>query len=232
MYAIVDIAGQQFKVEKDKKVYINRIKGDLGSKVDFNKVLFIDNEKEIKIGSPYLKDACVTGKIISHIKDKKVKIFKKKRRKGYKVLKGHRQYLTELLIEEISEKKKARVETAEKESVKKITEKEDISDTKPTSKETPKKITVTAPAPKTLTGKKDTDKQPVKKATSKTKATPVKKENAVKKTSAQKAGTKASVHAKKIQAKKGGSKSAADKKTAAKGKSRVNKTLKEQTKTN
>jgi large subunit ribosomal protein L21 len=233
MYAIVDIAGQQFKVEKDKKVYINRIKGELGSKVDLNKVLFIDNEKEIKIGSPYLKDASVTGKIISHIKDKKVKIFKKKKRKGYKVFKGHRKYLTELLIEEISEKKKAKVETAEKESIKKTTEKKEISDTKPSNKEEPKKITVAAPAAKTSTGKKDTDKQPEKKGTSRTKATPVKKENTVKKTTAQKAGTKASVHGKKIQAKKGaGSKSASGKKPVAKGKSQVNKTSKEQEKTN
>ncbi len=123
MYAIVDIAGQQLKVEKDKKVYINRIKGEVGSKIDLNKVLFIDNEKEKKIGTPYIKDASVTGKIISHIKDKKVKIFKKKKRKGYKVLNSHRQYLTELLIEEITERKAARGVAEEKEQTQKITEK-------------------------------------------------------------------------------------------------------------
>jgi large subunit ribosomal protein L21 len=114
MYAIVDIAGQQFRVEKDKKVYINRVKGEVGTKINLNKVLFINNEKEIKIGSPYLKDASVTGKIISHIKDKKIKIFKKKRRKGYKVLTGHRQYLTEILIEDISERKAPKETTAAK----------------------------------------------------------------------------------------------------------------------
>ncbi len=153
MYAIVDIAGQQLKVEKDKKVYINRIKGEVGSKIDLNKVLFIDNEKEKKIGTPYIKDASVTGKIISHIKDKKVKIFKKKRRKGYKVLNSHRQYLTELLIEEITETKAARGVAKEKEQAQKIT-KEKHAETRTSAMDTAKKETKVkkAATKKPLTG--------------------------------------------------------------------------------
>jgi large subunit ribosomal protein L21 len=113
MYAIVDIGGQQFKVEKEDKVCINRIKGEVGSKVDLDKVLFINNEGNVKIGTPYLKDAVVTGKILSHFKDKKIRIFKKKKRKGYKVLNGHRQFLTEIIIEDISEKRTFREAKAE-----------------------------------------------------------------------------------------------------------------------
>lgn len=113
MYAIVDIGGQQFKVEKEDKVCINRIKGEVGSKVDLDKVLFIYNEGNVKIGTPYLKDAVITGKILSHFKDKKIRVFKKKRRKGYKVLNGHRQFLTEILIEDISEKRTSREAKAE-----------------------------------------------------------------------------------------------------------------------
>jgi large subunit ribosomal protein L21 len=113
MYAIVDIGGQQFKVKKEDKVCINRIKGEVGSKVDLDKVLFINSEGNVKIGTPYLKDAVVTGKILSHFKDKKIRIFKKKRRKGYQVLNGHRQFLTEVLIEDISEKRTSREAKAE-----------------------------------------------------------------------------------------------------------------------
>lgn len=202
MYAIVDIAGQQFKVEKDKKVFINRIKGEVGSKVDLNKVLFIDNEKEIKIGSPYLIDASVTGKIISHIKDKKIKIFKKKRRKGYKVLNSHRQYLTELLIEDISEKKATKAVTTEKEST--------------------KKAAVTKPAAKPVTDKKDTEKQTTAKKASTIKTTTAKK------AAAKKPATKPGDPGKTKPVKKGTvSKSTADKKPAAKVKSPVKKTSKD-----
>ena len=101
MYAIVEIAGQQFKVEKDNKLFIHRLDAEEGTKVDFDKVLLIDNDGKIKVGKPVVKGAKVSGKIISHLKGDKVKVFKKKRRKGYKVLNGHRQYFTEVQIEEI-----------------------------------------------------------------------------------------------------------------------------------
>jgi len=101
MYAIVDIGGQQFKVEKDKKLYVHRLEGDEGSELDFDKVLLIDNEGKIKIGTPNIKNAVVKAKILSHLKGDKVLVFKKKRRKGYQKLNGHRQFLTHIQIEDI-----------------------------------------------------------------------------------------------------------------------------------
>lgn len=104
MYAIVDIAGQQMKVEKDEKIFVHLLEGDAGAPVHFNRVLLIDNDKDILVGNPLLSDALITGKILSHVKGDKIKVFKKKRRKGFKVMKGHRQFFTEVQIEEILEK--------------------------------------------------------------------------------------------------------------------------------
>ena len=102
MYAIVDIAGQQFKVEKDKKIYVHRLQAEEGATVEFENVFLIDDEKKIAVGTPNVKGAKVTAKVISHLKGDTVIVFKKKRRKGYKVRNGHRQFLSEILIEEIS----------------------------------------------------------------------------------------------------------------------------------
>ena len=112
MYAIVDIAGKQYKVAKNQKIFVHRIEGDLGASVDFDQVLLIENEKEVIIGEPVIEGALISGKILSHTKGDKVKVFKKKKRKGYKVLRGHRQLFTEVEIENIQEKgaKKARPE--------------------------------------------------------------------------------------------------------------------------
>ena len=104
MYAIVDIAGQQFKVEKDTKVFAHRLEGKEGSKVTFDKVLLLDDKGKVTIGTPTVTGATVSAKIVSHLKDDKVLVFKKKRRKGYQKLNGHRQALTELVIEGISAK--------------------------------------------------------------------------------------------------------------------------------
>ena len=104
MYAIVDIAGQQFKVEKDQKLYVHRLEGEEGKKVSFDKVLLIDSGSKISVGDPVVKGAAVAAKIVSHLKGDKVLVFKKKRRKGYKKLNGHRQFLTQIQIESISEK--------------------------------------------------------------------------------------------------------------------------------
>ncbi len=101
MYAIVDIAGQQFKVEKDKKLYVHRLEGEEGSELDFNEVLLIDNDGKVKVGTPNIKNAVVKARILSHLKGDKVLVFKKKRRKGYQKLNGHRQYLTRIQIEDI-----------------------------------------------------------------------------------------------------------------------------------
>jgi large subunit ribosomal protein L21 len=102
MYAIVEIAGKQFKVEKDKYIYTHRLSGDEGSAVTFDKVMLVDNSGKISVGLPNIKGATVTGKVLEHLKDNKVLVFKKKRRKGYKKKNGHRQYLSKVLIESIN----------------------------------------------------------------------------------------------------------------------------------
>jgi len=104
MYAIVDIAGQQFKVEKDQKLYVHRLEVEEGKKVSFDKVLLIDTGSKVAVGNPVVKGASVDAKVISHMKGDKVLVFKKKRRKGYQKLNGHRQYMTQIQIEAISEK--------------------------------------------------------------------------------------------------------------------------------
>ncbi len=102
MYAIVEIAGQQFKVAKDQKVYVHRLQDEEGSKVTFDNVLLLEDGSNITIGAPAIDGAAVEAKVIKHLKGDKVIVFKKKRRKGYKKKNGHRQYLTELVIEGIT----------------------------------------------------------------------------------------------------------------------------------
>ncbi len=102
MYAIVEIAGQQFKVEKDRYVYTHRLQAEEGETVEFDTVLLTDNDGTVNVGTPKVQGAKVTGKVLEHLKGNKVIVFKKKRRKGYKVKNGHRQYLTKLLIEDIT----------------------------------------------------------------------------------------------------------------------------------
>jgi large subunit ribosomal protein L21 len=101
MYAIVDIAGQQFKVEANRKVFVHRLAAEEGASVEFDKVLLIDNNGQVNIGAPVVAGAKVTAKVLSHLKGDKVIVFKKKRRKGYKKKNGHRQYLTQIQIESI-----------------------------------------------------------------------------------------------------------------------------------
>lgn len=102
MYAIVDIAGQQFKVEKGKKIFVNRLEGDKGASMDFSKVLLTDDNGSVRIGTPYVDGVNVKATIVDHVKADKVLVFKKRRRKGYQKLNGHRQCLTQILIEEIA----------------------------------------------------------------------------------------------------------------------------------
>jgi large subunit ribosomal protein L21 len=101
MYVIVEIAGQQFKAEKGRKLYVHRLQGDEGSSVSFDRVLLTDNDGQVNVGTPVVKGSKVEAKILRHLKDDKVLVFKKKRRKGYKVKNGHRQYLSQILIENI-----------------------------------------------------------------------------------------------------------------------------------
>lgn len=102
MYAIVEIAGQQLKVEKEAKIYVNKMEAEVDSKVDFEKVLLIDNEGKITVGKPLVEGAKVSAKVLAHIKGDKIIVFKKKRRKGYKVKNGHRQEFTQIQIENIT----------------------------------------------------------------------------------------------------------------------------------
>ena len=102
MYAIVEIAGQQFKVEQGQEVFVHRLVGEEGAKVEFDKVLLVDNEGSVKIGAPIVEGAKIDGKIVSHLRGDKVLVFKKKRRKGYQKQNGHRQDLSKVLIEKIT----------------------------------------------------------------------------------------------------------------------------------
>jgi large subunit ribosomal protein L21 len=101
MYAIVEIAGKQFKVSKDQYIYAPKIEGDAGSAISFDKVLLVDNGSTVDIGAPLLSGITVSGKILEHVKGDKVIVFKKKRRKGYAVKNGHRQHFTKVQIETI-----------------------------------------------------------------------------------------------------------------------------------
>lgn len=101
MYAIVDIAGKQFKVAKDQYIYAPKMDGEAGTAVSFDKVLLVDNDGKIDIGAPAVSGIKVSGKILEHVKGNKVIIFKKKRRKGYAVKNGHRQQFTKIQIESI-----------------------------------------------------------------------------------------------------------------------------------
>ncbi|WP_127845805.1 50S ribosomal protein L21 [Psychroflexus aestuariivivens] len=102
MYAIVEIAGQQFKVAKDQKVFVHRLKDDEGANVSFDKVLLFSDGDQTTVGAPVIDGAKVDAKVVKHLKGDKVIVFKKKRRKGYRKKNGHRQYLTELMIENIA----------------------------------------------------------------------------------------------------------------------------------
>jgi large subunit ribosomal protein L21 len=98
MYAIVNIAGQQFKVAKDQHLFVHRLQGDEGASIEFDNVLLAEDGGKFKVGTPILKGAVVSAKILSHLKGDKVIVFKKKRRKGYKKKNGHRQQFTKIQI--------------------------------------------------------------------------------------------------------------------------------------
>ena len=101
MYAIVEIAGLQYKVEQDQQLYVNRLQGDAGAEVSFDRVLLTDNGT-VQVGAPVIDGVTVVAKIVEHVKGDKVIVFKKKRRKGYKKKNGHRQALTQIVIEGIN----------------------------------------------------------------------------------------------------------------------------------
>jgi large subunit ribosomal protein L21 len=101
MYAIVEIAGHQYKVEKDQQVFVNRLDAEEGKKVKFDRVLLIDNGKDVQVGAPAISGAEVSAQVERHLKGDKVLVFKKKRRKGYQKLNGFRASLTEIKITDI-----------------------------------------------------------------------------------------------------------------------------------
>ena len=123
MFAVVEILGQQFKVQKDQKLVVNRLDQKEGSKISFENVLLVDNGKEFDLGNPTIEGYFIEAKIIKHLKGDKVIVFKKKRRKGYKVKKGHKQYLSEILIESISKNKIQKKVKVKKASSKETTKK-------------------------------------------------------------------------------------------------------------
>ena len=135
MYAIVEISGKQFKVEKKQKLYVNRLDTAEGKKVSFENVLMINDGAKSSLGTPRLSGAQVDAKVLKHLKSDKVVVFKKKRRKGYKVKNGHRQAITEIEISDIltgvtkkaSPKKKEAVKKAETKKVSPKKDKLDLS---------------------------------------------------------------------------------------------------------
>jgi len=98
MFAIVEIAGLQYKVEKDQKLYVNRLKGSVGDKLTFDRILLINDDNTVTVGAPVIEKVAVEAEILDHLQADKVVVFKKKRRKGYKVKNGHRQQLTQIKI--------------------------------------------------------------------------------------------------------------------------------------
>ncbi|GMN09779.1 hypothetical protein MTsPCn9_18220 [Croceitalea sp. MTPC9] len=147
MYAIVEMAGQQFKVAKDQKVYVHRLQAEEGKKVTFDKVFLLDDNGNVTIGAPVIDGAAVEAKVVKHLRGDKVIVFHKKRRKGYRKKNGHRQSLTEIIVESIVAKggKKA-------------------APSKPKKAAAPKKETAKAEAPQKAAA-------PAKKAPAKAKAT-------------------------------------------------------------
>ena len=163
MYAIVDIAGQQFKVEKDQQIFVHRLEEKEGAKVEFDNVLLIDNNGKVNVGAPAISGAKVTAKVLDHVKGDKVVVFKKKRRKGYRVKNGHRQAFTQIEIQSIVEKgttaKKATTRAKkEAKAEPQVAAKKAPAKKAPTKKAAPKAKTASAAKPKAA-AKKSTAKK-------------------------------------------------------------------------
>ena len=144
MYAIVEIAGQQFKVAKDQKVFVHRLTTEEGKKVNFDNVLLISNGEEVTVGAPAINGAQVGAKVVKHLKGDKVVVFKKKRRKGYRVKNGHRQALTEILIESIATSGAKKSAPAKKATPVKTEVKNEIKDAPEAQSNDLSKLTVAA----------------------------------------------------------------------------------------
>jgi large subunit ribosomal protein L21 len=186
MYAIVEIAGQQFKVEEGKKIFVHRLEVEEGTQIEFDHVLLIEDEGKITIGEPVIKDAVIEGKILDHMRGDKVIVFKKKRKKGYRIKNGHRQNFTQVEIVSIKGKGSPKKATTKKEEIKlpeaKVVEepvKEKKSAAKkpvvkkektPAKKASVKEVAEKKPAAKKPIVKKPTVKKPAAKKTAAKKA--------------------------------------------------------------
>jgi large subunit ribosomal protein L21 len=163
MYAIVEIAGQQFKVEEGKKIFVHRLKAEDGKPIDFDRVLLIEEEGKITIGEPVVKDAKVEGKVVNQVRGDKVIVFKKKRKKGYRIKNGHRQNFTQVEIVSINGKT-----TPKKQAVRKAVADTPVQESAAEKKATDKKSETKKPAGKKAESKKmetskATGKKPVAK---------------------------------------------------------------------
>ena len=179
MYAIVEIAGQQFKVAKDQKLFVHRLADKEGAKVRFDNVLLLDDGKKVTVGAPAITGASVEAKVTQHLKGDKVIVFKKKRRKGYRVKNGHRQYLTELVIEKINEKGGTKAAPKAK-----------VAEEKPAAKKAAPKKAAPKAAAKTTAKAAPAKKAPAKKAAPKKAAAKTTAKATAKKTTAAKKTTK------------------------------------------
>ena len=175
MYAIVEIAGHQYKVQQDQRLYVNRLKNDEGAKVSFDRVLLVDDGSKVTVGAPAVPGAAVNATVERHLKGDKVLVFKKKRRKGYQKMNGFRPSLTELVIKDIKLGGKAKKAAPKKEE----TGEEKAEAKKPAAKKTaPKKDTADKPAAKKPAAKKPAAKKPAAKKPAAKKAAPKKKDTA------------------------------------------------------
>jgi large subunit ribosomal protein L21 len=175
MYAIVEIAGQQFKVEEGKKIFVHRLEAGEGTQVEFDKVLLIEDEGKITIGEPVIKDAVVEGKILDHMRGDKVIVFKKKRKKGYRIKNGHRQNFTQVEIISINGKSSPKKAAVKKEEVV-ATEENAVAEPVKEKKSAEKKTAAKKPAvkkeeaqEKKTTDKKVSEKKPAAKKPAKSK---------------------------------------------------------------
>jgi large subunit ribosomal protein L21 len=146
MYAIVEIAGQQFKVNDGKKIFVHRLEVSEGKQIKFDKVLLIEDEGKITIGEPTIKDAFVEGKILDHMRGDKVIVFKKKRKKGYRIKNGHRQNFTQIEIVSINGKTDPKKATAK--VVTKVAEDKPSEETADVKKSAVKKSVAKKPSAK------------------------------------------------------------------------------------
>ncbi len=154
MYAIVEIAGQQFKVSPGTKVYVNRLEAKEGSKVEFDNVLLVDDEGKIQVGTPKVDGVKVEATVLSHLKGDKVIVFQKKRRKGYQKANGHRQFLSQLQIDKVGAGKAKKAAAPKKEAAPKAAAEKEEAPKKaaakkaPAKKAAPKKAAAKKAAPK------------------------------------------------------------------------------------